>query len=516
MAGITPPSDERSRSSRVGDSSFSEPELAPPPDLHIVPAAATLVQEQRPISSRPPLIRLSTGRAQRQDSSSSPSARGSQRPPELSATQASFLAGAAVSHAHQSAQVALHAANTAQAQAASSQAQAQQVAQQASVWAESVIQEAQTVVDQTRAQAQAEVTQTRTEAQTVVDQARAQAQAEVTQVVAEATQAVLHTRAAAQEEVLASQRAALERVTLLEQDLARAQREREENERKVEQLLAERRLAEHYWVNREVELNQQLSDAALAVTTRATHWPNMSFSPDTTSHNGPAPSTPLPVARQRGTPQGSPVGSQGVGHNSPTQPPLQEGAAPSAPAASAAQLPEQPSAPSPSGPSAKPGAAAAQQQSLRDVQVAALSTQVNELLSTVQGLAQALAALQPAASSSEAPPPPTTVATTQVPTLSFSAQAAPFLVPTSPRAASEASSESSSSSERSQKPACRVCGSRAHLEVDCQCFLPTAGAEVGVVPQVVVHIVLLQRTLSRVLPRARQWNRKHQRTTRKP
>ena len=229
MAGITPPSDDRSRSSRLADSSFSEPDLAPPPDLSLVPAAATLVQGQRPPGSRPPLVTISTGRDRRQDSSSSPSPRGTQRPTELSATQASFLAGAAVTHAHQSAQVALHAANTAQAQAASSQAQAQQVAQQASEWAQGVRQEAQSVVDQTRAEAQAAVTQTRVEAQTVVDRTRAQAQAEVTQVRAEANQAVLHTRAAAQEEVVAAQRTALERIALLEQELLQSRREREES-----------------------------------------------------------------------------------------------------------------------------------------------------------------------------------------------------------------------------------------------------------------------------------------------
>ena len=278
MAGITPPSDERSRSSRLGDSSFSEPDLAPPPDLPVVPAAATLVQGQRPTGSRPPLVTISAGRGRRQDSSSSPSPRGTQRPPELSATQASFLAGAAVTHAHQSAQVALHAANTAQAQAASSQAQAQQVAQQAGEWAQGVRQEAQSAVDQTRAQAQAVVTQARVEAQTVVDQARAQAQAEVTQVRAEATQAVLHTRAAAQEEVLAAQRTALERIALLEQQLAQSRRDKEESNRRVEQLIAERRLADDFWARREVELNTQLGSVAPANAPEAasqTHWPNV-------------------------------------------------------------------------------------------------------------------------------------------------------------------------------------------------------------------------------------------------
>ena len=147
-------------------------------------------------------------------------------------------------------------------------------------------------MDQTRAEAQAVVTQTRVEAQTVVDQTRAQAQAEVTQVRAEANQAVLHTRAAAQEEVVAAQRTALERIALLEQELLQSRREREESNRRIEQLIAERRLADDYWTRREAELNQQLGIACSGgtppATTRAPHWPPMSFSPDTQSHNGPA------------------------------------------------------------------------------------------------------------------------------------------------------------------------------------------------------------------------------------
>ena len=478
MAGITPPSDERSRSSRLGDSSFSEPDLAPPPDLPVVPAAATLVQGQRPQGSRPPLITISAGRGRRQDSSSSPSPRGTQRPPELSATQASFLAGAAVTHAHQSAQVALHAANTAQAQAASSQAQAQQVAQQAGEWAQGVRQEAQSAVDQTRAQAQAVVTQARVEAQTVVDQARAQAQAEVTQVRAEATQAVLHTRAAAQEEVLAAQRTALERIALL------SLRDKEESNRRVEQLIAERRLADDFWTRREVELNTQLGLVAPANAPEAasqTHWPRMSFSPDT-SHNGPAPFTPVQAAREKGDAADSTFGSLAGRPQSPEQAPQQEGAAPSAPETSVAQPAEQPAASSSDAPPVQPEAAAAQTRPTRNPEVEALSLQVGELLTTVQTLTQALAALQqPSAPASATPPPPTTAAkaTASVPTLSFSAQAAPLFVPTSPRPVSEASSESSSSSEGSSKPACRVCGSKQHLEVDCPWLSSNGGGGGG-------------------------------------
>ena len=88
----------------------------------------------------------------------------------------------------------------------------------------------------------------------------------------------------------------------------------------------------------------------------------------------------------------------------------------------------------------------------------------------MQTLTQALAALQqPAAPANATPSPPTTAAkaTASVPTLSFAARAAPLFVPTSPRPVSEASSESSSSSEGSSRPACRVCGSKQHLEVDC-------------------------------------------------
>ena len=138
-------------------------------------------------------------------------------------------------------------------------------------------------MDQTRAEAQAVVTQTRVEAQTVVDQTRAQAQAEVTQVRAEANQAVLHTRAAAQEEVVAAQRTTLERIALLEQELLQSRREREESNRRIEQLIAERRLADDYWTRREAELNQQLGIACSGgtppTTTRAPHWPPMSFHP---------------------------------------------------------------------------------------------------------------------------------------------------------------------------------------------------------------------------------------------
>ena len=92
-----------------------------------------------------------------------------------------------------------------------------------------------------------------------MDQTRAQAQAEVTQVRAEANQAVLHTRAAAQEEVVAAQRTALERIALLEQELLQSRREREESNRRIEQLIAERRLADDYYTGPDEKLNSTSS-----------------------------------------------------------------------------------------------------------------------------------------------------------------------------------------------------------------------------------------------------------------
>ena len=345
-----------------------------------------------------------------------------------------------------------------------------------------------------------------------MDQTRAQAQAEVTQVRAEATQAVLHTRAAAQEEVLAAQRTALERQALLEQQLAQSHREKEESNRRIEQLIAERRLADDYWTRREVELNTQLGLVAPADAPKAAsqaHWPQMSFSPDT-SHSGPAPFTPVQAARGKGDAADSTFGSLAERPQSPTQAPQQEGAAPSAPEASVAQPAEQPAASSSDAPPVQPEAAAAQTSPTRNPQVEALSLQVGELLTTVQTLTQALATLQQPAASA---------ATASVPTLSFPAQAAPLFVPTSPRPVSEASPESSSSSEGSSKPACRVCGSKQHLEVDCP-WLSSNGKGVvgtGVVLQVVVLRCLLQQRLQEgMLPQAHQRRHRPQRITKKP
>ena len=205
----------------------------------------------------------------------------------------------------------------------------------------------------------------------------------------------------------------------------------------------------------------------------------MSFTPDT-SHNGPAPFTPVQAARERGDAADSTFGSLAERPRSPTQAPQQEGAAPSAPEASVAQPAEQHAASSSDAPPVQPEAAAAQVSPTRNPEVEALSLQVGELLTTVQTLTQATLQ-QPAVPASATPPRPTkaATATASVPTQSFPAQAAPLFVPTSPRPVSEASSESSSSSEGSSKPACRVCGSKQHLEVDCPWLSSNGGGGGG-------------------------------------
>ena len=103
MTGISPPSEDRSRSRTSGESSFSDPELFQPSGRALVPAATTMLR----FTGSSPAQQRDTGY------SSSSAASPPQRGPELSATQATFLAGAAVTHAHHASNVALGAATAA-------------------------------------------------------------------------------------------------------------------------------------------------------------------------------------------------------------------------------------------------------------------------------------------------------------------------------------------------------------------------------------------------------------------
>ena len=143
-SGFTPPS-ERSRSNR-GDS-HSDPDLGSRP---LVPAAATMmVQRPSASSSSRPVVRTFTSqRSSNNDANASTSSSdGPRRPPqELSATQATFLAGAAVSHAHHASGVALQAAQAAQ----DSQQRERQVVEQASLFGNALRHEARHVADAAR------------------------------------------------------------------------------------------------------------------------------------------------------------------------------------------------------------------------------------------------------------------------------------------------------------------------------------------------------------------------------
>ena len=143
-SGFTPPS-ERSRSNR-GDS-HSEPELGSRP---LVPAAATIMV-QRPgtsSSSRAVVRTFTSQRSSNRDANASTSSSDGPRRPaqELTATQATFLAGAAVTHAHQASGVALQAAQAAQ----DSQQRERQVVEQASLFGNALRHEARQVVDAAR------------------------------------------------------------------------------------------------------------------------------------------------------------------------------------------------------------------------------------------------------------------------------------------------------------------------------------------------------------------------------
>ena len=141
-SGISPPSDGRSRSS---PDSFSDPELLAD-SRALVPAASTIVRSGNrppPQNPRTPL-RL---RVAEDSSSSGATPVPQRRAPELSATQATFLAGAAMQTAHHASGVALHAANAAH-NAAGREQLAQQAAAAAAEREHLVTQQAREVIKQ--------------------------------------------------------------------------------------------------------------------------------------------------------------------------------------------------------------------------------------------------------------------------------------------------------------------------------------------------------------------------------
>ena len=213
-SGFTPPS-ERSRSNR-GDS-HSDPDLGSGP---LVPAAATIMV-QRPgaasSSSRAVARTFTSQRSSNRDANASTSSSDDPRRPaqELTATQATFLAGAAVTHAHQASGVALQAAQAAQDR----QQRERQVVEQASLFGNVLRHEARQVVDAARqavSQAQLSEQATRTQAQNAVQTLRQAASAAVSQ----AQQSEQALRAEAENAVSAIQQQANERIAFFEREVA--------------------------------------------------------------------------------------------------------------------------------------------------------------------------------------------------------------------------------------------------------------------------------------------------------
>ena len=216
-SGFTPPS-ERSRSNR-GDS-HSDPDLGSRP---LVPAAATIMV-QRPgtsSSSRAVARTFTSQRSSNNDANASTSSSdGPRRPPqELSATQATFLAGAAVSHAHHASGVALQAARAAQ----DSQQRERQVVEQASLFGNALRHEARHVADAARqavSQAQHSEQAARAQAQSAVQTLHQAASAAVFQ----AQQSEQALRAEAESAVSTIQQQADLRIAALEREVAQRER----------------------------------------------------------------------------------------------------------------------------------------------------------------------------------------------------------------------------------------------------------------------------------------------------
>ena len=473
-SGFTPPS-ERSRSNR-GDS-HSDPDLGSRP---LVPAAATImVQRPSASSSSRPVVRTFTSqRSSNNDANASTSSSdGPRRPPqELSATQATFLAGAAVSHAHHASGVALQAAQAAQ----DSQQRERQVVEQASLFGNALRHEARHVADAARqavSQAQHSEQATRAQAQSAVQTLHQAASAAVFQarqseqaLRAEAESAVstiqqqADLRIATLEREVAQGREALDRLTDV---LAEAQQRRFQAEDLNRTLGAQmQELQRQFQLLREGQealpppsLEPAQTEPPVASQEQTPHlsFPSMVFEP-VSSLNATVLS---PIAQ---TPKSSP----------PTPVPK---ASPCAPAQGAAT-----GAPATTPP--VPASSSEQNE---------LGKQVEDLKVLVVGLMKDVHRLNTSATATVSAPAPAEgaaggapqqfaqqgeAASSAQPQATTTTGAVPTLVlPLKPRQqtpqgddpdSSDSSSSSSSSGTPAQsRPACRMCGSKAHDEEDC-------------------------------------------------
>ena len=261
MSGISPPSEDRSRSRTSGESSFSDPELFQQSGQSMVPAVATILRFREPAPT-----------PQRNEGySSSSAASPPQRGPELSATQATFLAGAAVTHAHHASGVALRAATLAHQAAEREQqtvAQAREAVMQANVQAataeaqlrgeaQSIARAAQGIVDDARRREAS----LRQEAQSAIEATNREAQQRVSAIQGEAQQAIAQSNQSAQAGIRLVEGEAQGLSEALRQ--ANAARERAEFERQAAQQHSRQRDADLLRLATEMEDMRRRHEEAL-------------------------------------------------------------------------------------------------------------------------------------------------------------------------------------------------------------------------------------------------------------
>ncbi|CAE7028491.1 GIP [Symbiodinium sp. CCMP2592] len=470
MSGISPPSEDRSRSRTSGESSFSDPELFSGQAL--VPAAATILRIREPAPT-----------PQRNEGySSSSAASPPQRGPELSATQATFLAGAAVTHAHHASGVALGAASLAHQaaereqqtvtqareavmqaslQAAAAEAQYRDEAQTIARAAQGIVddaryreaslrQEAQSAIDATTREAQQRVSMIQGEAQQAIAQSNHSAQARIRLVEGEARglSEALRQATLAREQAEVDRQEVVQRLRQRDADIVRLADEMESMQRRHEEAMAV--MAERYRDLSAKFVESSNAQAQRTPTRTRLSFPEMSFSPDTSQNDAvQQPTTPViePVPEEQET-LSTPLVAQPTGESDAPQ----EGAAAGAPGGEASSGPPE------------------------DPQPISVDQRVDELAKLVSDLAKLVAAsaaqsgsaAAPSGAAPSAPAEAQSDSPPQVPTLNLGGTAQVTAPPGSPGSGGSSSSSSSSdSSARSEHPACRMCGSKKHAEEEC-------------------------------------------------
>ena len=500
-SGFSPPSDERSRSTRGSDSSNPGANVR-----GLVPAVSV-------VRARTQSRHRTQPQATGSDGTSTPSP---QPEPSLSSQQATFLAGAAIQTAHQASHMASSAASSAlqgHQAAVFARARERQTEEQAYQVVGHVSSEAHQVVDHVRSEAQAFGHQVVAETQAEAARFKQNLERQAREVLASATTAVGEAEARSHEAELVARREAMEMHAQLggtrralsesneEAQFLRLQNQQLQAERstlmarleRVESLLAERTPV------------PSPEGRTLQRSPSPRHYPQMSFSPDHVSHNATVPMSlepTQPVLESPVAPIPAEQSAERVAQPTRLQA-LFEGAA-----SGASQLGGE-------GPTAEQPASARSQDEhawARDydlfgpgpttveeygdkklvvddsVQLGSVEARVTQLTNIVQELAKLVttsvastgaqplegAALgAPAASSSQdamglsGNPAYQGRLKGTVPTLRLSSGAPLEGSGAGPPGSPSSSSSSSSSSEDDDKPACRMCGSRKHHEKDC-------------------------------------------------